>query len=162
MAFRQLINGKVNEDIYNKMQTELQAELNNYNKSITALNNEITALEMMTKATDDDISLSTKVDNIQDITSDKERKRIIDSVIGEVELELTEDKTAYIMVTPKYRFRIGLALPHHFEVKEVKKRIQIKEVWRRVDGKMIPTDFTGEYLRRVVTKNGQRVYQGNE
>lgn len=162
LAFRQLINGKVNEDIYNKMQTELQAELNNYNKSITALNNEITALEMMTKATDEDISLNTKVNNIEDITSDKERKRIIDSVIGEVELEIAEDKTAYIMVTPKYSFRFGLALPHHFEVKEVKKRIQIKEVWRRADGKMIPTDFTGEYLRRVVTQNGQRVYQGNE
>lgn len=162
LAFRQLINCKVNEEIYNKMQTELQAELNNYNKSITALNNEITALEMMTKATDEDISLNTKVNNIEDITSDKERKRIIDSVIGDVELEIAEDKTAYIMVTPKYRFRFGLALPHHFEVKEVKKRIQIKEVWRRADGKMIPTDFTGQFLKRVVTQNGQRVYKGNE
>ena len=162
LAFKQLINGKVNEEIYTKIQNELQSELNNYNKSITLLNNEIASLNMMRNAVDDDISLDTKVDNIQDIKSDTERKKIINQVIGEVELDIQEDKTAYIMVTPKYRFRFGLALPHHFTIKEVKKRIQINEVWRRTDGKMIETPFSGEYLKRVVTKNGKRVYQPSE
>ena len=140
----------------------MQSELNNYNKSITLLNNEIASLNMMRNAVDDDISLDTKVDNIQDIKSDTERKKIINQVIGEVELDIQEDKTAIIMIAPKYRFRFGLALPHHFTIKEVKKRIQINEVWRRTDGKMIETPFSGEYLKRVVTKNGKRVYQPSE
>lgn len=65
------------------------------------------------------------------------------------------------MVTPKYKLRIGLAMPHHYTIKEVKKRIQIKEVWKRIDGKMIPTDFQGKYLKRVVAENGKRVYKHN-
>lgn len=162
LAFKQLINGKVNETIYNNMQGELQKELNNYNKSITALNNEIVSMEMMAKAVEDDISFDTKVNNIEDIKNDTERKKIINSVIGKVEVSLKEDKTAVIMLTPKYKYRFGLAIPHHFEVKEIKKRIKIFEVRKKIDGTTYNVPFTGEYLRRVITKNGARVYQSSE
>lgn len=162
LAFRQLINGKVNEDVYNEIQKELQKASDTYSKSITAIDNEITALEIMQRAKDADISYDAKLENVEAITSDAERKKIINDTISEVLLEITDDKTAIIKIIPKFIPRIPLAMPQYFTVQEVKKRIQIKEAWQRTDGKMIPISFTGEYLKRIITKNGIRVYQGND
>ena len=162
LAFKQLINGKVNETVYNNMQGELQKELDGYTKSITALQNEITAIEMMSKAVEDDISFGAKIKNVGEVKNDTERKRIINDVIKEVLVDIKEDKTAVITVIPTLRKKMGLGLPHHYEVKEVKKRIQIKEVWIRTDGKIYEAPFTGEMFKRVICKNGVRVYQGND
>lgn len=158
LAFKQLINGKVSEAVYNNIQMELQVQSDRYAKSITQLNNEITTIELMQRAKDDDISYNTKLNNIEEVKDDAERKKIINDTIDEMICEITDDKTAIITVIPKFRPRLPLAMPQYFTIKEVKKRIQIKEVWRRADGEMTPIAFTGDYFKRVICEKGVRVY----
>ena len=118
LAFKQLINGRVNEEVYNDIQKDLQNELDVYNKSLTALSNEITTLEMMKRSKDEDYSINSKLKNVKSITDDVERKKIIDDVIGKVYCSMGDDKEAIIAVMPKLRMRIGLAMPHYYIIKE--------------------------------------------
>ena len=62
-----------------------------------------------------------------------------------------------IEVIPKYQYHF-LAIPTMYQVITKHNFLQIKEGWRRTDGKMVYIDFTGEFLKRYV-KDDQGNYK---
>lgn len=155
LAFKQLINGKVKEDVYEEMADDLKAREKNITSRMTEYQTEISRIQKLQDTMQESTTLSQKVDDIKEITDDTQRKEIIDSMIDKVIVKKISPTEKEIEVIPKYQYHY-LAIPTMYRIITRHNSVNIKEGWRRTDGKMIYITFTGDFLKRYVKDN-----QGN-
>ena len=157
LAFKQLINGKVKEDVYEEMADDLKEREHSITSRMTEYQTEIARIKKLQDTMEESTTLSEKVDDIKTITDDIQRKEIIDSMIEKAIVRKVSYYVKEIEVIPKYQYHY-LAIPTMYQVITKHNFLQIKEGWRRTDGKIIYIDFTGEILKRYV-KDSQGNYK---
>lgn len=95
LAFRLLMAGKVSEDIYEEQMKEVEADAKKWEKQLAQLNSVNEQYTMMLnniqEANYNDIS-------VKDVTDDEERKKIIQSVIEEVQVTPQYDKNKSLKI----------------------------------------------------------------
>lgn len=161
LAFKQLINGKVKEDVYEEMADDLKAREKNITSRMTEYKTEISRIQKLQETMQESTTLSEKVDDIKTITDDVQRKEIIDSMIEKAIVRKVSYYVKEIEVIPKYQYHF-LAIPTMYQVITRHNFMQIKEGWRRTDGKMTYIEFTGEILKRYVKdEQGNYKYKNN-
>lgn len=159
LAFKQLINGKVNEDVYAATADDLKKREHSITARMTEYKTEIARIKKLQDAMEESTTLSKKVEDIKTITDDTQRKEIIDSMIDKVIVRKVTPNEKEIEIIPKYQYHF-LAIPTKYNIITKKRSVQIKEQWRRTDGKIIKIEFSGEYLKRY-TKDNQGNYKYN-
>ena len=157
LAFKQLINGKVQEDVYEEMADDLKAREHSITSRMTEYQTEIARIKKLQDTMQESTTLSEKVDDIKTITDDTQRKEIIDSMIQKVIVKKISSTEKEIEVIPKYQYHF-LAIPTMYRIITKHNSVQIKEGWRRTDGKMVYINFTGEFLKRYI-KDDQGNYK---
>ena len=157
LAFKQLINGKVKEDVYEEMADDLKEREHSITSRMTEYQTEISRIQKLQDTMEESTTLSEKVDNIKEITDDTQRKEIIDSMIDKVMVKKISSTEKEIEVIPKYQYHF-LAIPTMYRIITRHNSVQVKEGWRRTDGKMVYIEFTGEILKRYV-KDDQGNYK---
>lgn len=149
LAFKQLLNGKVNEQVYSSIADELKQSESTIITKITELQNEITKIDRMKETIEESNTIIDKQENIKQITDDTQRKEIIDTLIEKVIMYRISGTEKIIEVIPRYNYNL-LALPLKYTISRSNNKVVIKEHWKRVDGKVIYSSFSGEYLVRYV------------
>lgn len=157
LAFKQLINGKVQEDVYEQTADDLKEREHSITSRITEYQTEISRIQKLQDTMEESTTLSEKVDDIKTITDDIQRKEIIDSMIEKAIVRKVSYYVKEIEVIPKYQYHF-LAIPTKYQVITKHNFLQIKEGWRRTDGKMVYIEFSGEILKRYV-KDDQGNYK---
>ena len=157
LALKQLINGKTTEEAYEQVADDLNERERNITSRMTEYQTEISKIQKLQDTMEESTTLSEKVDNIKEITDDTQRKEIIDSMIDKVMVKKISSTEKEIEVIPKYQYHF-LAIPTMYRIITRHNSVQVKEGWRRTDGKMIYIDFTGEILKRYV-KDDQGNYK---
>lgn len=161
LAFKQLINGKVKEDVYEEMADDLKKREHSITSRMTEYQTEIARIKKLQDTMEESTTLSQKVDDIKEITDDVQRKEIIDSMIEKVIVSKVSAYEKMIEVVPKYQYHF-LAIPTMYRIITKHNSVVIKEGWKRTDGKMIYIDFTGEFLKRYVKDDqGNYKYKNN-
>jgi len=157
LAFKQLINGKVQEDVYEQTADDLKEREHSITSRITEYQTEISRIQKLQDTMQESTTLSEKVDDIKTITDDVQRKEIIDSMIEKAIVRKVSYYVKEIEIVPKYQYHF-LAIPTMYQVITRHNFMQIKEGWKRTDGKMVYIEFTGEILKRYV-KDDQGNYK---
>ena len=157
LALKQLINGKTTEEAYEQVADDLNERERNITSRMTEYQTEISKIQKLQDTMEESTTLSEKVDNIKEITDDTQRKEIIDSMIDKVMVKKISSTEKEIEVIPKYQYHF-LAIPTMYRIITKHNSVNIKEGWRRTDGKMIYITFTGEFLKRYV-KDDQGNYK---
>lgn len=159
LALKQLINGRTTEEAYGEIADTLKEREHTITARITEYKSEIARIQKLSATMEESTTLSEKVDDIKTITDDTQRKEIIDSMIEKVIVRKVSYYVKEIEVIPKYQYHF-LAIPTMYQVITKHNFLEIKEGWRRTDGKMIYITFTGEFLKRYV-KDSQGNYKYN-
>lgn len=149
LAFKQLINGKVQEDVYEEMADDLKEREHSITVRLTEYQSEIAHIRKLQETMEESTTLSEKVDDIKTITDDVQRKEIIDGMIEKAIVRKVSYYVKEIEIVPKYQYHF-LAVPTKYQILTKHNSVQIKEGWRRTDGKMIYIQFSGEFLKRYV------------
>lgn len=157
LAFKQLINGKVQEDVYEQTADDLKEREHSITSRMTEYQTEISRIQKLQDTMEESTTLSEKVDDIKTITDDVQRKEIIDSMIEKAIVRKVSYYVKEIEVIPKYQYHF-LAIPTKYQVITKHNFLQIKEGWRRTDGKTVYIEFSGEILKRYV-KDDQGNYK---
>lgn len=161
LAFKQLINGKVKEDVYEEMADDLKKREHSITSRMTEYQTEIARIKKLQDTMEESTTLSEKVDDIKTITDDTQRKEIIDSMIDKVIVKKVSPTEKEIEVVPKYQYHF-LAIPTMYRIITRHNSVQIKEGWKRTDEKMIYIEFTGDFLKRYVKDDqGNYKYKNN-
>ena len=159
LAFKQLINGKVQEDVYEQTADDLKEREHSITSRMTEYQTEISRIQKLQDTMQETTTLSEKVDDIKTITDDTQRKEIIDSMIQKVIVKKISSTEKEIEVIPKYQYHF-LAIPTMYRIITKHNSVQIKEGWRRTDGKMTYIEFTGEFLKRYIKDDqGNYIYK---
>ena len=159
LALKQLINGRTTEQAYTEIADTLKEREHTITSRIAEYQSEISRIQKLQDTMEESTTLSEKVDNIKEITDDTQRKEIIDSMIDKVIVKKVSSTEKEIEVIPKYQYHF-LAIPTMYRIITKHNSVNIKEGWRRTDGKMIYITFTGEFLKRYV-KDSQGNYKYN-
>lgn len=157
LALKQLINGKTTEEAYEQVADDLNEREKSITSRMTEYQTEISRIQKLQDTMEESTTLSQKVDDIKTITDDAQRKEIIDSMIDRVIVKKVSYYEKEIEVIPKYQYHF-LAVPKIYRIITKHNSVQIKEGWRRTDGKMIYITFTGDFLKRYV-KDSQGNYK---
>lgn len=157
LALKQLINGRTTEEAYAEIADTLKEREHTITARITEYKSEIARIQKLSATMEESTTLSEKVDDIKEIKDDAQRKEIIDSMIEKAIVRKVSYYVKEIEVIPKYQYHF-LAIPTMYQVITKHNFLEIKEGWRRTDGKMIYITFTGEFLKRYV-KDDQGNYK---
>lgn len=160
LALKQLINGRTTEQAYTEIADTLKEREHTITSRIAEYQTEISRIQKLQETMEESTTLSEKVDDIKTITDDVQRKEIIDSMIDKVIVKKVSYYEKEIEVIPKYQYHF-LAIPTMYRIITKHNSVNIKEGWRRTDGKMIYIQFSGEFLKRYVKDDqGNYKYSG--
>ena len=166
-ALKQLLDGKVSENIYNEVAEDLTISQKEYGKRKLKITNEIAKLRRLSEI-EDTSTISQRENNIAEITDDKVRQEIIKETIGNAVMERVSGTEKIIKIFPKHQYRIQTALPRYYRIKRSQRCVKIYEAWLQsgmvaLEGnkpkgeqKIIEIPFTGKFLERYKKDN-----QGN-
>lgn len=152
LALKQLINGRTTEQAYTEIADTLKEREHTITSRIAEYQSEISRIQKLQDTMEESTTLSEKVDDIKTITDDVQRKEIIDSMIDKVLVKRISYYEKEIEIIPKYQYHF-LAIPTMYRIITKHNSVDIKEGWRRTDGKMIYITFTGEFLKRYIKDN---------
>lgn len=157
LALKQLINGRTTEEAYTEIADTLKEREHTITARITEYKSEIARIQKLSATMEESTTLSKKVENIKEITDDTQRKEIIDAMIDKVIVKRITPTEKEIEIIPKYQYHF-LAVSKLYRIITKHNSVDIKEGWRRTDGKMIFITFTGDFLKRYV-KDSQGNYK---
>lgn len=166
-ALKQLLDGKVSENIYNEAAEDLTDRQKEVEKRKLQIINEISKLKRLSEI-EDASTIAKREENIADITEDKVRREIIEEVIGKIVMERVNGNEKIITVYPKHQYKIKTALPRYYRIKRSQRCVKIYEAWLqngmvalegdkpKGESKIVEIPFSGKFLERYKKDN-----QGN-
>ena len=166
-ALKQLLDGKVSENIYNEAAEDLTARQKEIEKRKLQIINEISKLKRLSEI-EDASTIAQREENIADITEDKVRREIINEVIDKAVMERVNGNEKIITIYPKHQYKIKTALPRYYRIKRSQRCVKIYEAWLQngmvaLEGdkpkgisKIVEIPFSGKFLERYKKDN-----QGN-
>lgn len=166
-ALKQLLDGKVSENIYNEVAEDLTARQKEYGKRKLQITNEMAKLKRLSEI-EDTSTIAQREENIADVTDDIVRREIINEVIDKAVMERINGNEKIITIYPKHQYRIKTALPRYYRIKRSQRCVKIYEAWLQSgmvalegdkpkgESKIVEIPFTGKFLERFKKDN-----QGN-
>ena len=166
-ALKQLLDGKVSENIYNEVAEDLTARQKEYGKRKLQITNEMAKLKRLSEI-EDTSTIAQRQENIADVTDDIVRREIINEVIDKAVMERVNGNEKIITIYPKHQYRIKTALPRYYRIKRSQRCVKIYEAWLQSgmvalegdkpkgESKIVEIPFTGKFLERFKKDN-----QGN-
>lgn len=146
-ALSKLLDGKVTDDVYNKVNNKLTEELDDLNRQLIKTQSTVDSLERAVKTQGS--TLTVREDNISEITDDAVRIQIIKETIKTVRIDMSDSKIRLLYIEPLHRYRTSTPLPHHYVTKIGKAyKTEIYEAWQHSDGSFAEVPFSGKYLKR--------------
>lgn len=100
-AYKQYVNGKVDDNVFNEITSDIDKTIKDLNKQIVTAENEISYINMQLESLESEKVLSEDEVNT---TDDNVRKEIIRSVIEKITVEKIDEYKTKIVVYPDKRF----------------------------------------------------------
>lgn len=146
-ALTKLLDGKVTDDIYNKVNGKLTEEIVDLTKQLIKTQSTVDSLQRAIKTQGS--TLSIREDNISEITDDAVRIQIIKETIKTIRIDMSDSKTRLLYIEPLHRYRTSTPLPHHYVTRIGKAyKTEIYEAWQHPDDTFAEIPFTGKFLHR--------------
>jgi DNA invertase Pin-like site-specific DNA recombinase len=166
-ALKQLLDGKVAENIYNEVAEDLTTRQKEYGKRKLQITNEMAKLKRLSEI-EDASTIAQREENIADVTDDIVRREIINEVIDKAVMERVNGNEKILTIYPKHQYKIKTALPRYYRIKRSQRCVKIYEAWLQngmvaLEGdkpkgisKIVEIPFSGKFLERYKKDN-----QGN-
>lgn len=146
-ALSKLLDGKVTDDVYNKVNNKLTEELDDLTKQYGKTQSTVDSLERAIKTQGS--TLTVREDNISEITDDAVRIQIIKETIKTVRIDMSNSTSRLLYIEPLHKYRTSTPLPHHYITRIGKAyKTEIYEAWQHPDGSFAEIPFSGKYLKR--------------